>query len=303
MNKYFIQHRLHTLAKSYVNLNEQQASFELDKIKFSHWDPNSTDTKKTSYWLLENEVIASNYRNAITSFNRKITSILSRLAFLSQCYTEYLREPYLLYKEGSNVVFFRYTTQVDGVPLSFDKGSLKGLQYLQDEQDINSEFFYYWNDMLNVTGYSAKLLLLCSALEALAKSPLNSHGKQGKHVFFTEILGEQLKNKLFQQNKGIRHRLTHGEYFNEDTDHDNYLKEVYERLISHFNDKIFKEPLIRHVINPQRHPDGNKRGGYYFLEIKKDSQQFDLINLVKGCDDDFHNYMNQFNSIDPPQNY
>ena len=303
MNNYIIQHRLHTLAQSYVDLRHKHASFTFENVNFSHWDFNFADGHKTAYWLLEEKINAKNFNAAISQFNKKIIIIISQISFLSQCYSEYLNEPYLVCKEGSDIAFFRYTKRTTGVPLAFDENSLKGLQVLYDKKEINDEFFYYWNDMLNVTGYSAKLLLMCSALEALAKSPLNTHGKKGKFMFLAEILGEELKNKIWQQNKGIRHRLTHGEYFDENTDKENYLKEVYGRVIGYFNDTVFKENFIRHVTNPQRHPDGNKEGGHYFLKRDEHSPEFHLKNLVEGCDEGFAECLEQFDLMDFQKDY
>lgn len=59
----------------------------------------------------------------------------------------------------------------------------------------------------------------------------------------------------------------------------------------------------RHVTNPQRHPDGNKEGGSYFLKRNDNSPEFDLKNLVKGCDEDFTKCLAQFDLTDFQQNY
>lgn len=293
----------HTLALAWGDLRNRSASFEFEGMRFSHWDFDQVYQQKTYYWLLEEKIDAIDLEDVISKFNTKIITLIPQIAFLSECYSAYLNEPYLIKKEGSDVAFFRYTRSSAGVPLAFDASSLKGLHLMNNNQGINSEFFFYWNDMLNVTGYSAKLLLLCSALEALVKSPVNSRGIKGKYDFLTEVLGEELKNKIFERNIGIRHRLVHGEYFKGEVDKENYLKEVYERVVSYFNEKIFKEQLIRSVTNPQRHPEGNKMGGYYFLKKKCNSPEFDLKKLVEGCDEDFDKGLQQFDLIPLPQNY
>ena len=151
--------------------------------------------------------------------------------------------------------------------------------------------------MLNVTGYSAKLLLLCSALEAMAKSPINNFGKKQKYQFLTEVLGEDLKDKIFQQKVGIRHRLIHGEYFDEETDKYNYLKEIYEKIINYFNDKVFNQNLIKNVTHPQRHPDNNKEGGYYFIQQTDESPAFDLKTLINNCNEDLDILTDKFDLI------
>ena len=47
----------------------------------------------------------------------------------------------------------------------------KALLALLGCPQIPEEFFYYWNDAVNSTGYSSKLVLMFSAIEALVKKP------------------------------------------------------------------------------------------------------------------------------------
>tara|TARA_R110002124_G_scaffold149220_1_gene315062 strand:- start:208014 stop:208928 length:915 start_codon:yes stop_codon:yes gene_type:complete len=292
MNTYTIQHRFHTLAQYYSDKNDYLPSFELRSVKFSHWDFNFSEGHKTNFWLIEDQIEADDFRSAMSKFNKKNTPIFAKISLLSQCFSEQLNEPFLVRKHGCDIAFFRYTRSTRGVPLAFDSNSMKALEALQDRKDISPEFYYYWNDMQNVTGYSAKLLLSCSALEALAKSSINT---QKKNEFFKEVLGEELARKIWgNKDVGIRHRLVHGEYFNEGTDKENYLKQIHEKVIEYFNKEIFKENLIRHVANPQRHPDGNKEGGFYFIKRISDSPSFDLKSLIKGCDDNFDSYLEKF---------
>lgn len=254
MNTYTIQHRLHTLSQPYINIGEGNPSFELNGFKFSQWDFNWAEGHKTQYWLIESQIKSEDFRTAFEAFRININAVIPKISMLSQCYAEHLNEPYIIHKNDSDIAFFRYTKKSNGVPLAFDGDNFKALEKLQNRQDIHDEFYYYWNDMLNVTGYSAKLLLLCSALEALAKSSINQCGN--KYDFLASILGLELKDKIWEQKKGIRHRLMHGEYFSEITDKgSDYLGQAYTKIIEYFNNKILVENLIRNVTSPQRHPD------------------------------------------------
>lgn len=292
MNTYIIQHRLHTLAQYYASKdNCITTSFDLDDAKFSHWSFNIVEGYRTQFWIIEDQVSAKNYIDAIAKFNKKISVIIAKMSLISQCYSEYLDQPYLIYKQGSDIAFFRYTKSSTGVPLGFGDDSLCALKDLHNRQDINSEFYYYWNDMINATGYSAKLLLMCSALEALVKSSIN---QKQKYEFLEDILGYELKDKIWGTNLGIRHRLIHGEYFSEEADKENYLQQIYEKVVGYFNDEIFKSSLIRNVKNPQRHPDGNKRGGNYWIKRTKKSPHFELKSLVNECDKDFAGGIGKF---------
>lgn len=305
MNTYIIQHRIHILSQAFLKTNEWSASFRVDSFQFSQWDFNWAEAHKTEYWLIEAEVQSEHFRTAFSDFRKKINSIIPRVAMISQCYAEYSNEPFLIHKKDSETAFFSYRKFSDAVPLIFNADNFKALEKLKNYEGINDEFYYYWNDMVNVTGYSAKLLLLCSALEALAKSPINAKGKSGKYDFFVSILGQDLKDKMWENNdKGIRHRLIHGEYFNADRDKNNdYLGEAYKKVIDYFNSQILGENLIRGVINPQRHPDGNMRVGKYFLKRKKESPPFVLKSLMAGCDEDFHSYINKFEVSEIPSDY
>lgn len=295
MNTYIIQYRLHTLAQYYTSKNNYNPSFELNGVKFSQWDFNFAEGHKTQCWIIEATVTADSFRSALLEFRGNIFPVISMISLLSQCYSEILNEPYLVQKEDCEVAFFRYTRKSGGVPLVFGDDALEALKSLQNRGDINTEFFYYWNDMLNVTGYSAKLLLCCSALEALAKSPMN---KKNKHDYLRDILGHQLHKKIWgDNNQGIRHRLVHGEYFNGEKDKENYLQQMYKQVVEYFNNQVFDRNVIRHVVNPQRHPDGNKEGGSYFIKQYDESSSFHLKGLVEGCDKDFSKYMSNFELI------
>lgn len=235
-------------------------------------------------------------KSADKKFTKKLNNVLPKIAFISQCYTERLGESYLIHKLDSNIARFRYSRGCNGVNLYFDNNSLEALTILNKEQNISNEFFYYWNDMLNSTGYSSKLLLICSSLEALAKSNLNltydqikrkpnkTENKKIRNFIETKILGKRLGKKLYaNQDVGIRHRLTHGSYFSQTKDKkENYLNQIYEKVIQYFNKNVLKKSLIESITNPQRSPYGNKEG--YTIWLKSETSQFDLKELVNECD-------------------
>jgi hypothetical protein len=292
MNKYIIQQKIHTLSNIYVHDGSYRHEMHIDELSFYPWEFNFAEGHKTGYWLASFNINSTNFRDAFSAFAKKLYPMLSKIALLSQCYTEVLNQSYLIHKEGSELAFLRYTRSSSGVPLAFDENSFKALEILHKSEDINTEFYYYWNDALNVTGYSAKLLLMCSALEALHKSRLP---QLSKTQFRKTILGEELEKMIFQDNdRGIRQRLTHGEYFDENTDTHNYVQLIYNKIVEYFNDNIFEEALIRTVTNPQRHPDQNKEGGYYWLKRTEESPEFDLRDIVNNCDKDFTGYLDKF---------
>ncbi len=223
MNTYIIQHRIHTLARFCPRKGESYPEFELDGIRFLRWSFNYADGHETPFWLAEKKISANDFRTAYADFNKSMRQIISQISLLSQCYNNFYNEPFLIHKQSSEIAYFRYTRNSNGVPLAIEENFINALEILEQKQ-INAEFFYYWNDMLNVTGYSAKLLLICSALEALAISRINPKGKKGKQDFFKGVLGEELQEKIWRTDGAVRNRLVHGEYFNEETDNGAPLK-------------------------------------------------------------------------------
>lgn len=285
-NKYKIEHKILTLAHCAVMEKEKEpASFEIDGVKFSHWDFNYRDGRLTDSWLAITTIEAENYHKAFSEFRKKLSRLIQRISLISQSYIEYLSEPFIIHKIGSDTAFFRYTNDTGAVGLMFMEGEQKALKILLDNQVIPESFYCYWNDAVNATGYLAKLLLMFSATEALVKN-----NGQKDWSLINEILGLDLVKELFgtkeQPNTGLRHRLVHGEYFGNQDNGKNYLDLVHNKVIKYFNDKIFKESLIsENVTHPQRHFFGNKQECKTFVKIKTGNNIFFLKDLLQDFTD------------------
>lgn len=281
-NRYVIQHKVLTLAKCAVmERQDDPASFEIDGIKFSHWDFNYRDGWQKDAWLASAIVEGESYQKAFIEFNEKLSRLISRISLISQSYIEYLSEPFLINKTGSNTAFFRYTNDVGVVGLMFMDNDQKALKILLDKKyNIPESFYYYWKDAVNANGLSSKLLLMFSAIEALVKK-----NRKKDWNLMNEILGKDLVEELFgtkeMPNKGLRHRLVHGEYFDSRDNGRNYLEVIHNKVIKYFNDKIFQKSLINeNVTDPQRHFFGNKEECNTFVRLKK-GHSFDLKDLLK----------------------
>lgn len=281
MNYYEIQSKILTLAECAVMENEKKpASFDINGVSFSHWNFNHGDGWLGDSWLVKTEIDAENFRGALNIFSKKMSQLIPRVSLISQSYIEYLGEPFLIHKIGSDITFFRYTETVNAVGLMFMEREKEALEILLKNKEIPDEFFYYWNDAVNSTGYSAKLLLMFSAIEALTKV----NGKKD-HKLVNQILGEDLANKLFAQGSGLRHRLIHGEYFDKANDKEDYLELVHGAVMNYFNKKVFLEDLINEkVVHPQRHFFGNKKEAIVFVRKKDGSNNFILKEMVENFD-------------------
>ena len=273
-------------------------SFDIDGLKFSTWNPGEFGQKKTEYWLIKSSVEGNDINDARKRFNDKLNKILPRISFLSQSYASFLLEPYMISKVGSEVVFFYYTKKSRPVGLHFDQHLLGHVKSLCDDNTINESFYYYWNDMINTGSYPGRLVLLFSALESLIQSRINPYtSSNDKKNFYTDILGEDLGNKVRKQNTGIRHRMVHGEYFNPEIDTgNNYFQEIYDKVIEYFNTEVFKKNLIEKVSNPGRHPDNNRIYTKFFI------RRTDFKTLVINCDNNT-DYLDNLHLEDQPTDY
>lgn len=286
-NVYKIEHKILTLAQCAVSEDrEEPASFEIDEVKFSHWDFNYRDGWVSDAWIVIAIVSAKNFVDAINLLGKKLDKLIPRIAFISQSYTEYLFEPFLIHKANNDVAFLRYTDDVRGGGLMFMEDNQKALNELLKTKEVPETFYYYWNDAVNATGYSAKLLLMFSAIEALVRK----NGRKDWELI-NEILGDDLVSDLFgtkdKSNVGLRHRLVHGEYFDSKDRGKNYLELVHNKVISYFNSKILSGKLVsENIVHPQRHFFGNKERGNFFIKHKDESRTFDLKDVLSDFGDD-----------------
>lgn len=277
MHTYKIEYRIRTLAENAVNMDSEKPSFEVDGIKLEHWDFNHRDGWVVEAWLATAKIKANDYKKAYKIFMVKFARIVPRIAFVSQCFTETFGEPFLITREDTNIAFFGDYHETGHVGLMFLEDQKAALDKLL-VKDIDDAFFFYWNDAINTIGYAAKLLVMFSAIEALAKKPNGVKDWE----FIKEILGNELYNEIFEQRKGLRHRLTHGEYFSpQDSGKSNYVEIIHKKVILYFNNSVLKSNLLtENTISPQRHPFGNREYSHLFIRPNDDDFMLGLINVL-----------------------
>lgn len=258
--KYRFEQQVETLAHNAVGDFKEEGGFDAHGLHFSHWEFNPRDGWIGNAWLVTGSVEAETFLEAYKTFWSQLARTIPRITFVSQCYAEWTAQPLLVVRDDLGLGFFRYVESTGGVGLTFREESRDALNVLLETTSVPGEFFYYWNDAVNTVGYSAKLLLMFSALEALVKvrAGVKDHKK------LENILGIELKEKLFgvkgASKSGLRHRLVHGEYFTQPDSSTNYVEEVHKKVVGYFNSEIFKKELISlDVVNPQRHSIGNRR--------------------------------------------
>jgi hypothetical protein len=281
LNTYKIEHKILTLADCAVmEKKDEPASFDVDGVKFSHWDFNYRDGWLSDAWIASSEIRSKNFIDAINIFTKKLSRLIPRISLICQSYIEFTIEPFLIHETSRNIAFFKYIEDVHGGGLMFMEKEQEALKALLNHTEISEAFYYYWNDAVNAVGHSAKLLLMFSAIESLVKKD-----GQKDWALINSVLGEELVNELFgtkeQPNTGLRHRLVHGEYFSNKDNGKNYLELIHNKVVNYFNRKIFSKSLIQeNVIHPQRHFFGNKKEGRWFVKRKDGNNSFSLKDLL-----------------------
>ena len=279
MPKYKIEHRISTLSENAVGMLAEEPSFEAEGIKFTHWNFNHRDGWLDDAWLAEIELTAQDATHALQDFKKRLFKIMPIVALIGQAYTQYLVQPYLIKRIDIAVGYLYYPFDVGPSPLMFQEDEKKALNLLLAKDDIPEEFYLYWSDAVNTLGYSSKLLIIFAALEALTR---NAGGN--KDIALQEtILGKELSDKIYAPKSGLRHRLSHGDYFSVD-DMDNYVELIHQKVISYFNDVVFNEKLIgEDIAGPQRHFFNNDNLLRIFIKQQEDEWTLDLKKVIENC--------------------
>jgi hypothetical protein len=273
---YRIEQRIEALANNAVMKDgRMEAAFTVGQVTYSHWDFEVTRSWSSDLWLAEASIEAEDYKAALGIFRREMIRVIPRISLIGQAYIDFLQQPFLVVKDGEQVGCFRYIRKRRGVGLMFLEDQRKALDQLLAENSIPEEFYYYWNDVVNAVGYTPKLLLMCAAIECLTRTGPGERDWEK----LERVLGKELKEELWgrqgMSSAGLRHRLSHGDYFRADQTSKNYVELIHKRVMTYFNDHILGERLLAlDVVSPQRHVIGGLEGGGWFLRPTKGNRLF-----------------------------
>lgn len=282
---YFIEQKITTLADNYVGSGESEdPHFELDGVSYHQWKFSYGSGALGDAWVAEATIEAESGGAAIMLFHNKLIKAVPLISLISQCYMDFRHQPLLLKRLDKDFAFIDYIHDGDHVGLMFMDEHYDALQKLFSDNSIPREFYKYWNDATNTVGYSPKLLLMFSALEALIKKP----NGQKDWVLLESILGAELKVKIFAPRTGLRHRLIHGEYFSPDDGGDNYVEEVYRKVMAYFNGLLGSDVISTGTVHPMRHFFGNKMVGKFFIRPKDPATPLRLREVVADFEANDH---------------
>lgn len=282
--RYTIEHLIRTTAKNAIHNNSNYIPFNIDNVTFSHYKFDIQNGWKENFWIAKSQIEASDFQEAFNVFYSKLEQIVPILALVSQCYMNFNWESFLIFKENGDSAFLRYMKNGSPTGLMFRKNHLKAVDKLMKSK-IPKEFFNYWKDATNTIGYSSKLSLMCSAIEALVKM---ENGEKNMRKM-ERILGKKIKKFLWGEKgnskNALRHRLIHGEYFEPDDFKNNYVELIHKKIIEYINRDILKEKLIEtDVVNPQRSIFDNKARHPDIIVESKNSNPLTLETILEDFD-------------------
>lgn len=278
--RYKIQQRISTLAENAVMIEGDSPYFEIVGITFTHWEFDRADGWIGDAWFAEFETEADKGKLALQEFNKRLFKVMPIIALIGQTYMQYLAQPRLIINQELDIGHFYYVFDKGPTGLMFQENEKRALDLLLQDKKVPEEFYLYWNDAVNTSGYSGKLLVMFSALYALAKKP------NGDTDFdlLERILGKELKEELFTRHTGLRHRLIHGDYFS-DEDTENMLELVHKKVIHYFNEEILTSNLIEeNIVGPQRHFLNNDLFTKLWVKSESDDWPLNLKTLIKNCE-------------------
>ena len=275
---YRIQHRIRVLLSNNANVSAESSdeyhSFTVDGVTFKSWEQDFREKWRAGAWLVEASMDADSLDDAFRQYVIAMSRIVPRIAFVGQAYINDRNGLIFIKREDKDFGWLRSIVSSEAVSLSFMDEEKQALDLLLAEKSIPDTFYYYWNDAVNTTSYTGKLLLLFGAIDSLAI-------RGQRRAKRNEILGEALATEIYNDDTGLRNRLTHGEYLNE-TDGKNYVELVHKQVLEYFNKTVLNMDILElDIVQPQRHFDENYEGARLFIAQKSDEYPLDIYAIAK----------------------
>lgn len=281
MPVYRVQHRIRVLLSNNANVSAESSdeyhSFTVDGVTFKSWEQDLREKWRAGAWLVETSIEADNLHDVYGQYGLAMSRIVPRIAFVGQAYINDRNGLIFIKREDKDFGWLKSVVTREAVSLDFMDEEKQALDLLLAEESIPDAFYHYWNDAVNTTSYTGKLLLMFGAIESLTT-------RDNRRAKRSEILGEELATELYDGNTCLRNRLAHGEYLNE-TDDKNYVELVHKQVLEYFNKTILKTDILEvDIVQPQRHFDENYEGARLFIKQKSDEHPLDIYTVAKDVE-------------------
>lgn len=278
---YHVQHKIKVLLSNNANISfdipEEAHTFTVEGLTFRPWNRNPHEYWKAGEWLVEADIDASSLGDVLKSYSLKMSRVVPRIAFVGQAYINDRKGPIFIKRDDKDFGWLKSIISQEPAPLDFMDEEKEALDSLLNNEGVPDAFYYYWNDSVNTTSYTGKLLLMFGAIDSLA-----TRGQRKKRR--NEILGQELANEIYADSTGLRNRLTHGEYLNT-SDDNNYVELVHTAVLDYFNKSIIgKDVLELNIVGPQRHFEENYAGAQFFIKQSESSTPLNLHSLVEDIE-------------------
>jgi hypothetical protein len=293
MNTYKVQHKVHTLSQISIHKISDyrvppEFTIEWFRIIPFEYIPAQQHLSEKA-WIVEKEVKWNNAFEALDLFYVEFNKISPKIAFLSQCYFEYLSQSFVILKMNDNPekkFVCRDVSSINGIPLHFQDQEIIDFNIIMNTEELkDNQVFIYLQDYYNSTVWRSKAMLLFAALEALAGRVEKTDPDWNNYFTYDKarmkrILWNELYNIVFWPN-WLRHKLNHwddisGHFQQMQELWTDYWTEIYLKIIHYFNHYYWLK-ISEEVVNPWRHFFGNLQYLLLFMKPKIDIE----VNLFK----------------------
>lgn len=258
MKKYYIQSRVTTGIKIFPKYNSLEndmekrvdCSFEYDDLKFIQWDFSFSMWAHWDAWVVYNEVLASNFADAVNAHLKKLSQVLPRVFFCVPVWHSFgFHESLLISNDEFQTGFYFMRKERKWTWLVITDEILEVLES-KNFQNIPEKFFSYYSEFINSNTALGWLSLGMGALEIIR--PVSKKEQ-------IELFWEDLRRKIYwTKPEWIRHKIHHWKYPQEWDNSEKDFEEMHRAI---------KTCLLR--INPDIEKVYDLRAGFASIPRQK----------------------------------
>lgn len=255
---------------------------------------------RQSGWIASKSVKADDVDTAFGKFTSDLHPLVDRISFVTQCFAVIAFEPFLIKRTDRSEFFLQFSRDRGHVPLHFGAEELASLEALERYEE-KGDVFRYLREAINSPDFYARFAMLASSLEGIAGEKKE---RQTDYNYIKNIIlkDEELHEKIFRGNDGIRNQLLHGKKIDVELHGGTpYVNIVYNKIIDYFNENHGTK-IKTNVKNPPRTIGLNYEIWHGWLTPFSEENQIEIdLEIFGGMDLD--GVTKHFKTIDKPNNY